>query len=96
MGKEYCDYYNPEWVNKYGNLTYYNYKTEIIGNTFYIKAKVEDTRKFHEKLINNPPFKEWQTVVILVMCNMKEETIKDVLRSYNFNCKYEWLKEIKE
>jgi hypothetical protein len=93
MGVKYCEYHNCEWIDKYNGLTYSNLKTVIEGNTFYIKVKTEDTRKLHDRIRNNPPFVEWKTVVMLIMCTMKEETINDVLRSYNFHCKYDWLKE---
>jgi hypothetical protein len=92
MGK-YCAYHDGAWVDKYNGLTYANHKTEVEGNTFYIRVKVHDDRKPYEKFKNNPPFNPWQKIVILVMCTMKEETLNDVLRSYNFHCKYDWLKE---
>jgi hypothetical protein len=90
---KYCEYHNGTWVDRYNELTYWRFKTVIEGNTFYIKQQMEDKRKMHERIKNNPPFQEWQTVVMLVMCTMKEETLNDVLRSYNFHCKYDWLKE---
>ena len=91
MKKEvgYCDYYNKEWVRKYNDLEYGNMYTEIVGNTFYIKNRHSiETRKVFKKVTNIDT-----CICVIPMIKTAEETIRDVLRSWNFGVKYEWLYE---
>lgn len=89
MKKEtgYCDYYNIEFVKKYNNLSYQNYHTEIVGNTFYIFEK----NKVHVGIILKRIKTERINIAIIPMIKTREETIRDVLRAWNFGEKYKWL-----
>lgn len=85
----FCDYYNHEFVNKYKGLSYQNYHTEIVGNTFYIFAEYG----ICDGLILKRKRTDRVNIAIIPMIKTQEETIRDVLRAWNFGEKYEWLYE---
>lgn len=93
----YCDYHNPQWVDKYDGLTYADkYQTKIDGNTFYIIQKIDhdiydNKLSFISKYFLKKIHYDISIVCIIPMIKIHEETIRDVLRSWNFNCKYDWL-----
>lgn len=99
MRKEvgYCDFNKRSFVEKYNGLTYCEYVTRIEGNTFYLeydrsKSAVFDRQyNLAERIIIKHSNRRNSTLCVIPMIKTAEETIRDVLRSWNFNCKYEWL-----
>lgn len=101
MRKEvgYCDYHNREFVEKYNGLTYCEYVTRIEGNTFYLEHDRTKSTGFDrdyslvERIIIKHSNQRNDVLCIIPMIKTAEETIRDILRSWNFGCKYEWLND---
>lgn len=101
MRKEvgYCDYHNREFVEKYNGLTYCEYVTRIEGNTFYLEHDRTKSAGFDrdyslvERIIIKHSNQRNDVLCIIPMIKTAEETIRDILRSWNFGCKYEWLND---
>jgi len=93
----YCNYNNNDWCKKYDDLIYADkYKTKIIGNTFYLQVDITDRASDYgwiEKLILKKSNKNLQSLCIIPMITASEETIRDVLRAWNFSVKYKWLND---
>lgn len=101
MKKEvgYCNYNNKEFVEKYSGLTYLGYATRIEGNTFYLEHDQTKSMWFKqeyslaERVIIKHSNQRNSVLCVIPLIKTAEETIRDVLRAWNFGCKYEWLND---
>ena len=89
MKKEvgYCNYHDFKFIEKYNKLSYQNYFCLIEENTFYL---ISEEEKWTGKFIKQRQ-KIYERKIILPMIFTQEETIRDILRSYGFGDKYNWL-----
>lgn len=101
MKKEvgYCVYHKKEFFEKYNGLTYCEYVTRIEGNTFYLECdrmkSTGFTQQYNlaERIIIKHSNQRNAVLCVIPMIKTAEETIRDVLRSWNFESKYEWLND---
>lgn len=88
MDERYCDYSNPEWVEKFNGVRNANYETKIDGNTFYILNRSQRSMPIYKRLFGNIfkqtgcKFERKQMLVMLVMCKVHEQAIIDIMISY--------------
>lgn len=79
MADKILNYYDKREMSKFLNLTHGDMYTEQVGNTFYIMRKTKEKKIF--KTIEKK-----ETVLYIVMCcGVHEQTIIDILKSYNFD-----------
>ena len=83
----YCNYHDFKFIERYNKLSYQNYFCLIEGNTFYL---ISEEEKWTGKFIKQRQ-KIYEKKIILPMIFTQEETIRDILRSYGFGDKYNWL-----
>ncbi len=91
--EDYCNYWSEEWCKRYDGLRNVHYKVKIVGNTLYVIHQAAKREAVYKKLFGNiyrktNRFERTEDAICtLVMCNMKESTIVDVLKSFGFEVK---------
>lgn len=78
--ENYCNYYNPKWVEKVSKFKSPDYKIKIQGNTLYILYKNNIFNFLFRKIygFNN----EFEHICLV---GMQEEELIDYLRRRGFN-----------
>lgn len=88
---DYCDYHNAEWCKRFDGIKNHSYKTRIEGNTLYIIERIVVCDPVYKKLFGRLYFrtnsvisKEPPAKCTIPMCNLKESTMIEMLKSYGF------------